>query len=212
MGIKKGTILISLGVLMLLAALGLTGYNVYEGHRAEEQSRATVTFLDETIPQVVPEESVTAEELSADEADIPDYVLNPDMEMPVLQHEGRDYIGKLSIPALGLELPVISQWSYPALKIAPCRYAGTAYTDGFVIAAHNYRAHFASLSSLNTGDLVTFTDVDGNLFQYEVAAKETLAPTAIEEMTADAWPLTLFTCTVGGASRVTVRCDRAPEL
>lgn len=44
---------------------------------------------------------------------LPDYMLCPDMEMPVKTIEGVDYIGILTIPALELELPVISEWSYP---------------------------------------------------------------------------------------------------
>ena len=31
-------------------------------------------------------------------------------------------------------------------------------------------------------------------------------PTSVQEMTDGDWDLTLFTCTVGGKSRVTVRC------
>ena len=49
--------------------------------------------------------------------------------------------------------------------------------------------------------------MDGNVFNYEVVAKETLMPTAIEEMASGDWALTLFTCTVGGSYRVTIRCD-----
>jgi sortase A len=40
-----------------------------------------------------------------------------------------------------------------------------------------------------------------------VAEVETLEPTAVEEMTNSGYALTLFTCTYGGQSRVTVRCD-----
>ena len=35
---------------------------------------------------------------------------------------------------------------------------------------------------------------------------ETLAPTAVDEMTGGDWDLTLFTCTYSGQARVTVRC------
>ena len=38
--------------------------------------------------------------------EVPDYVLFPDMEMPTIEVDGHDYIGTLSIPELGLELPV----------------------------------------------------------------------------------------------------------
>ena len=53
---------------------------------------------------------------------------------------------------------------------------------------------------------LSFTDVDGNMFGYEVIELETLSPFAIEEMTGGNWDLTLFTCTVGGQYRVTIRC------
>lgn len=42
--------------------------------------------------------------------------------------------------------------------------------------------------------------------RYEVAEIEILSPDAVEEMTEDDGDLTLFTCTLGGGSRVTVRC------
>lgn len=50
--------------------------------------------------------------------------------------------------------------------------------------------------------------MSGNVFRYEVAESETLMPAAIQEMTGSGYDLTLFTCTVGGKSRFTVRCDR----
>ena len=131
--------------------------------------------------------------------------------MPPVSFDGNDYIGRVDVPSLGLSLPVISEWSYPRLKIAPCRYTGSAYLDNLIIAAHNYSSHFGNLNRLNTGDTVTFTDVDGNQFTYAVSLIEDLPGTAIEEMQAGEWDLTLFTCTLGGRSRVTVRCERTGD-
>ena len=138
---------------------------------------------------------------------IPDYVLCPDMEMPVETINGIDYIGVLEIPALELELPVISQWSYPDLKTAPCRYSGSAYLNNLIICGHNYTSHFGNLKNLWEGDVATFTDMDGNVFTYKMVERETLHPTDIEGMESGNWDLTLFTCTVGGQSRVTVRFE-----
>lgn len=67
-----------------------------------------------------------------------------------------------------------------------------------MIAAHNYRTHFGSLGNLSAGDRVTFTDVDGNIFSYDVVEVQILNPAAIEEMVSDDWDLSLFTCTLGG--------------
>ncbi|MGN0969549.1 MAG: sortase, partial [Evtepia sp.] len=59
---------------------------------------------------------------------------------------------------------------------------------------------------------VLFTDADGNQFRYTVAQVETLAKTAVEEMAAGDWDLTLFTCTLGGQTRVTVRCVETKDF
>ena len=131
--------------------------------------------------------------------------------MPTSHVDGHDYIGCLTIPSLGLDLPIMSGWSYPKLRIAPCRFEGSLYLDDLVLMAHNYDRHFGRIKNLRSGDIITFTDMEGTTVEYEVIALEVLEPTAVEEMTAGEFDLTLFTCTYGGQSRVTVRCDRVSE-
>ena len=105
----------------------------------------------------------------------------------------------------------MSQWSYPNLKIAPCRYQGSAYQNDLILLAHNYSRHFGQIHTLEPGSTVCFTAADGTRFMYEVSLVEQLERTAIEEMESGDWDLTLFTCTVGGAARVTVRCQRTDD-
>lgn len=136
----------------------------------------------------------------------PAFVRYPDMEMPMKEIDGETYIGVVEIPSLELSLPVMSDWSYPQLKKAPCRYVGSVYSHDVVICGHNYDRHFGRLKELVPGDEVRFTDMDGNVFRYSVCAVEQLAKTAVEEMQTGDWDLTLFTCTKGGVMRVTVRC------
>ena len=205
-GRRSGSWLIGAGVLLIGAAVLLSGYNLWDGYRAQRAADALAGELAAGVGMNLQE--VSQLQPGEGEAVIPDYVLNPNMEMPVQNLDGRDFIGMLEIPALNLELPIVSQWSYDALRQAPCRYTGSAYQDNLVIAAHNYQSHFGSLQKLAEGELVRFTDVDGNVFEYEVAVRETLPPTAIEEMTSGEWDLTLFTCTYGGQYRVTVRCEK----
>ena len=63
---------------------------------------------------------------------------------------------------LRLALPVMQQWSYPGLKIAPGRYSGSLYTDDLVIAGHNYARHFGPLAQLTVGTEVLFVDMNDN--------------------------------------------------
>lgn len=213
---KNRDILLLGGLLLLAAALCLAAYNVWESQRAAEAAeeaaqrlKALPSAAEEAAPaekEALSEEALPAEE--APETGVPAYILDPQMEMPTVEVDGNSYIGTLDIPALSLSLPVISRWSYPALRLAPCRYRGSAYLDNLIIAAHNYPKHFGGLSGLQTGDAVLFTDTEGNTFSYAVTELETLDRTAITEMETGDWDLTLFTCTLGGKSRVTVRCDR----
>lgn len=50
--------------------------------------------------------------------------------------------------------------------------------------------------------------MDGQEYCYQVATLETLTSTATKEMTADDYPLTLFTCDYSGQARITVRCQQ----
>ena len=201
----KYKVMLGAGLLLIAAALALATYNVIDAQRAARSAAQALEALSQTTAVSAAE----PEEASADDA--PAYLADPEMPMPTVSFDGNDYIGRVDIPSLGLSLPVISEWSYPRLKIAPCRYTGSAYLDNLIIAAHNYSSHFGNLNRLNTGDTVTFTDVDGNQFTYAVSLIEDLPGTAIEEMQAGEWDLTLFTCTLGGRSRVTVRCERTAD-
>lgn len=214
---KKGhsTAFINLGLLLIAAALAIVFYNLYDDYRAQKAANDVVAHLAELTPETTvppteaPAETQTQDPTAPTEEEI---VINaPVQAMPVRTINGQEYIGTLKLPSHDLELPIISEWSYPRLKIAPCRYFGSAYTDNLIISAHNYRSHFGTLAELEVGETVTFTDVVGNEFHYQVMLRETLEPTAVEEMAAGEWDLTLFTCTVGGTYRVTVRCERIQE-
>lgn len=198
---QEGLLLITIGLLLIAAALFLVSYNLYDELRAEQSARQAVTQLDAYLP------AEAASLVSDERTVIPDYVLSPNMEMPVETINGIDFIGVLRIPALELELPVISEWNYPNLKTAPCRYSGSAYLNNLIICGHNYTSHFGRLKTLSEGDIATFTDMDGNVFIYKMVERETLNPTDIEGMESGNWDLTLFTCTVGGQSRVTIRFE-----
>lgn len=180
--------LIVAGTALLVGALSLFAWTRWDEARAADSASAVMEGLR---PQVGTVEA---------EGDDP---------LPRAYVDGNWYIGYLDVPALGLELPVMTTWSYDQLRVAPCRYFGSVETGNLVIAGYNYAAHFSRISDLRTGDAVSFVGMDGTAYDYEVADVEVLAATAVDEMTAGEYGLTLFTCTPGGESRVAVRCERA---
>lgn len=200
---RRGLVFVLIGVLLIVGAAALTVYNIWEDTKAANSAESVVEDL---LPMIPEPQEVVVDPLNPSEVKIPDYILNPEMDMPVIQVNGRDYVGVVSIPSLELNLPVMNECTYRLLKVAPCRYSGTAYLNNMVIAAHNYRRHFGGLSRLQQGDAVNFTDADGNVFRYEVGEVEVLAPTEKQKVLESDWDLTLFTCTLGGRTRLTVRC------
>ena len=209
---RIGNILKGAGLILVTAAVLLLVYNLWDGHRARESEEAILAeYLQENKKA---SESPDASD-KEDKQNIPDYLLNPDMDMPEYSLKSLGdvaCIGILEIPALDLELPVISSWSYSSLRLAPCRYSGSAYKGDLVIAAHNYQSHFGGLRTLPEGSEVFFTDAVGNRFSYYVAVTEALTPWSVDDMTSGEWPLTLFTCTLDSQNRVTVRCEYSEAM
>ena len=204
-----GRIWINTGLLLLTAALFLWAYNGQESRRAGDSAQQVITELTQSLTQQPPAEAgADPEQAEAPAVKLPDYLLDAQREMPEKTVNGRAYIGVLSIPSLNLELPVLSQWSYPNLKDAPCRYSGSLYQNNLIICAHNYASHFGRLKTLQPGDTLLFTDMDDQVVSFQMVERETLEPNDEEAMTTGDWDLTLFTCTPGGQTRVTVRFER----
>lgn len=195
---RRGTILILIGLLLLSGAMGLTLYNINLDYTAGEQSDAAMEELAEFLEDV-PVKAVT----SRAEAEYADGELEP------LYLDGYQYMGLITLPTLNLQLPVQNEWSYPNLKVSPCRMAGSPTTGDLVIIAHNYQRHFGTLNLLEIDDEVSVTLIDGTTYIYRVDAKEIVPPTAVESVTSGEWPLTLFTCTLSGRTRQVIRCDLA---
>ena len=182
------------GMLFIVFAMGLLIYNNYENQRAQKSA-------DEIVESI---------RLDIAENELENIVIDPfDEEMKVKKINGYGYIGYLSIPTLNLDLPVMSEWDYGRLKISPCRYFGSTKTDNLVIAAHNYRFHFGYLGNLKPGDSVVFTDMDSEVLRYKVDSVELLMPTDVDKVKDSGDDLILYTCTYGGAKRITVRCSYA---
>lgn len=206
---KAASVCMALGLLCLLASAALLGYNRWEDYRAGRTAAEVVSAMESMTNN---DADVSMDmELADTGMGSADGVDSEEGEMTTVEIDGIAYIGTLTIPALNLELPIQSQWSYAGLKTAPGRYSGSAWMDDLVICGHNYTRHFGNLKYLEQGDEVKFTDVNGTVFSYLVEEVLILQPTDVDEMLSHEfgeWDFTLFTCTVGGQTRVTVRCSR----
>lgn len=201
---KLGVLFIVVGVLAVFSAAGLHIYNIWDEERAAETSIQIAQILLSQIVRVQ-HENEGLEPAQDEEADSE---ISTSDEINVIEVDSEFYIGVLSIPVLELDLPVNSTWSYPKLKISPCRYSGNVQGDTLVIVAHNYKMHFGDIFALKTGDSVSFTDVLGVEYSYFVAEVEMIDPTNVGNVVNSAYDLNLLTCNYDGDARVVARCIR----
>ena len=195
---EKGNLLIRLALILILLALLLLFHNWWEDFSAGNASHSVISDMQSVM------ETQNVETERKEEAQRP-------LQMQEMIIDGYAYIGYLHIPALEVELPVLSEWSDEGLKIAPARHFGAVLTNDLVIAAHNYRRHFGALGTLRDGDEVTFTEMDGFVNHYIVRKVVTIQGTDLQEVMYNPYDLVLYTCTTGGKKRLAAYCERVKE-
>ena len=196
----RGKVYIVLGLLCFMLAALLVVDNQAEDVKAGDESDKILTGVEAQIPDTPPETVFMTEDEESDEEGLSG-------EMRAVDVDGWSYIGTIEMPAIEIKLPIQREWSSAGAKISPCRYKGSVYENDLIIAAHNYQRHFGKIGQLVSGDEVIITDVDGRKFHYKVFNQEIIDTFDIDGMDAGDWDLTVFTCTIGGRSRVTVRCS-----
>lgn len=196
--LKTGTIAMFLGAVLAAGSVSLGAFNtitdIMAGRRAER------------VSEMLPLEAVTLRE-----NEIPDYILNPKMNMPKLEIEGDDYIGTLFFDDEGLILPVMSDFSMGGLMKAPCRYKGSIYTDNIIIGGRNYESGFGRLEELALGGTVRFIDTDGNEFFYIIDRQDNLNENDADKLEEGEWDMTLFTCNYRGSGYIALRLYLIPK-
>lgn len=208
----------AVGAALILSALVLLLHNRYADARAGREAETLLAGVEAAISsQVAAEQEKTrprgqeTRPTGEENGTEPTATEALDPEMPVAMLEGYGYVGYVEIPALGLKLPVMSDWDYTRLEIAPCRQFGSSRRDDLVIAAHNFESHFGRLKEMSLGNTVTFTDMAGIVNTYRAEMIETLSPKDVDAVQNSGYDLVLYTCTRDGQERVAVFCNRTGE-
>lgn len=195
--LKKINIWKLLSIFLLLISISWGGYNYFENWQAGRYAKQVISELEKT-----PKSEVVVQDYQ------PIYT---GKEMPTQKIGDYYYLGELRIASLNLKLPVINQWDYERLKLAPSLYQGSYYEHNMIIAGHNYQSHFGPLLYINEGAVVEFINIEGEVFQYQVIDTQELEPTEISVLVSgetEEWDLTLFTCTNSTLARQIIRCKQ----
>lgn len=211
-------VLMIMGALSLVAAGALFIYSRVDdylaGKRAERLLEQVLSDGNATLELIAPNapfynrRDVEALENTEDEADAEasgtDEQDSEDSDEPIIF----SVIGILEIPKLSKRLPVLDRSIYALLNISACRYSGKVEDKPIrlVIAGHNLRSHFGAIATLEVGDEIIFTTIDGAVFRYSmiyIDACHMSDPAAVQA--GDDWDITLLTCQKNRSMRNLVR-------
>ena len=197
---KRGMFLLLAGVLLVCAALCMQLMQKWQDDMAGQNANSLLQQLElnKSFPGME-EDTQNAEQARP-----------VDSKMPEKEFLGYTLCGSLRIDSLNMHLPILSDWDYDMLKVAPCRYSGTISGENLIIMGHNYKTHFTPLHNITAGTEVEFENTYGMVFRYKVAQIEYLKRTEGEKLPSQ-YPLTIFTCTPGGLERIVVRCEYAEK-
>ena len=187
---RYGKILLSAGLILIGLGLILLAVFQHEDRMAGKNAQLLHEELDRAI--------------RTGQAQEEGYTIDKELVASVGDYE---LLGILRVPSLELELPILADWSYELLSIAPCRYTGTVYGRDLILMGHNFDSHFTPLKKLTSGDEVLFTDCFNRTYTYQVEIQEILNKTELEALVSADYDLSLFTCTYGGENRAVIRCN-----
>lgn len=196
---KTGIILMLAGGAAIIFSLIIIAENIRLDSQGKKNSENVLNILESEISSY-----------SEDENNITYTDGNGLKKSKTISVDNKYYWGIIDIPEIGIKLPVMSEWNYDNLNISPCLFYNDEKNNRKIIAGHNYSSHFGKLKQLKQGDYIIFTNAENKRVIYKVLQTEILGSTDTDKMLGgDDWNLTLFTCSLSGYERVTVRCIQA---
>ena len=123
-----------------------------------------------------------------------------------------EYIGRIVIPKIGVDYPILSETSVELLKVSVCKFHGGNPNEvgNLCIAGHNYRNNrfFSKVDTLSVGDIIEITDLSKRTIQYEIYDIHTVDEnnrSDTTQYTNGRKEVTLITCTDDSKQRIIVR-------
>lgn len=202
-------IILPLIVIIILSVFSFKTYasvndNTTVEENTEKQEKSTediiikeeVTDKDFTDTEEIEETEQEQENLSNSES-----LKQKEIQYTASNGETYSIIGKLNIPSLNIEYPILSSTSTALLKISLNRYWG-AYPNevgNMVVVGHNYKndKFFSNLSKINIGDIVKISDASGNTLDYSVYKTDIVDQydnSCTSQLTDGKKEITLITC------------------
>jgi len=171
------TIVITISILILVSVGVFWGYDVYKRHKIKQETGDAVNEFDENVTRTSIKGSGEGNLVENTNLDFDENLVSAsnevrDPRIATVTYKGYTMLGKIEIPAIQLNLPVLDRATASSMEVS----VGVAYGPGLnqvgntVIVGHNYRngTFFANLYKLKLGDLIYITDNSGTKIKYTI--------------------------------------------
>lgn len=218
---KVLTVILIIVVIVIFGLLGFWGYQTYVKYFQEKDLDTALNEFNESISRpggiVRPSINTTTNE-SYDsnfvpiDNGIPNSTSNNGSSTPeVVTYKGFIMLGRMEIPKIDLDLPVLEKATKKSLEqsIGVLMGPGLNQVGNTLILGHNYRngTFFSRNDELENGDSIYITDNSGTRIEYEVYNVYTTSSEDISYMsrdTAGRREISLSTCTDDSNYRLVV--------
>lgn len=222
--IYKFDFLISLFVVFVLISVCI--YAEYDRNKSEATSQDILANINEQVDSTVAKNNVLVvvldEENEREQAEIEEKEKPSTTVTKTVQttNDGYQYatVATINIPKINVNYPILdgttdsTEETESLLKISPTKFWGPEPNEvgNFCIVGHNYRntKFFSKVPTLENGDIIEITDMEGKTIQYKIYDKYQVDPTDLSctsQLTNGNKEITLITCTDDSKQRVIVK-------
>lgn len=212
-----------LSVFLLCVLSSYAIYAEYDRNKSEQVSKEILDGIEFQSGTEIVEEEVTVvvlnaipeeEEVAQTQTVQTERPVDVPEEQKSIANDGTVYytIGKINIPSINVNYPILSTYSDALLKISPCKFHGPNPNEigNLCIAGHNYKnsKFFSKVPNMKNGDEIEITDLGGNTVTYEVYDKFIVNPDELEctsQLTGGRREITLITCTNDNKQRYIIK-------
>ena len=187
---KKFTVILTcIGVMLILAAVGLMLFSHLGGKNAQTNAKEIVNKMYTLMPDV--------------KNSAPDGRSN--VNMPMLEIDGADFVG--IIEASENTLPIYCKWDSSEVTKYPCRYTGSMHDGSLIIGGSDNKGQFDFVKTISNGESIFITDTTGLRFRYTVTDINRTKDVSTEYLSSQDADLILFARNTYSLDYTVILCD-----
>ena len=213
----------TVSIILLVILFSMYAYAEYDRNKNEDISQDILANMniEEDTTTIDKDDGILVIALDGGEenVDIPEDIYkqeNTPLTSEYVASNGKTYktVGKINIPSIDVDYPILDETSDSLLKVSVCKFWGCSPNEvgNLCIAGHNYRnkRFFSKVPTLVVGDSIEITDLSGKTLKYVVYDKYTVDPSDVSctsQLTNGRKIITLITCTNDSKQRVIVKAE-----